>query len=645
MKRMQTCLLGGAVLSLLIPALLAGVAATKLKVTHAPGAPVFRTPVLGRPFATLPLNTVVDAESKQGEFWKVSFDFNGQKTNGYVHEVLVEEVKEAELQGGAGPLGPVKTQPEMVAEIELKIEECQYRVVRERDLPDQVDALRSLLPKVFNLEDGQKQKQLACDIYHWTGQALSKQGDDARAIREFKNMFEVDFLTAKRAVKYVSDPNISQLITTAERQYNGTFVGYSLQVDTEPKEALLKIDGKVAGHSPDVLPLDTPNATLEIEKEGYRTEKVVLSLTDGKTVKSFVLQSVARTVRISSDPPGAAVFLDGKDTGRMTECDLGFVPFGTHKLTVRKERYADWEEDLVVAEGSGPISKAAILFAKTYFSVFIWGGPESKAFVEPRAIGLDKDGSHYVIDNGPVRVRKFSRDRGGQPSWGEGGKAFKSLKQPAGIAVDGAGVCYITDARASTVNKFDKNGRFVRKWGKPGAKSGELMQPTGIAVDANNDIYIVDSGNSRIVKYSPTGVVIKTWGKLGPEPGQFFAPTAVAVNTHGEIIVVDRGRIQKFTPDGESVAAFGKPDSAEAEIKLPVGVCCDGYDNIYVADGASHRVKKFQSNGRYIGSFGGNGSEAGQMLGLAGIAVDVKGSVIVLEKGNKRIQEFQPPEK
>ena len=102
MKRMQTCLLGGAVLSLLIPALLAGGTATKLKVIHAPGAPVFRTPVLGRPFATLPLNTVVEAESKQGEFWKVNFDFNGQKTNGYVHEVLVEEVKEAETPGGNG---------------------------------------------------------------------------------------------------------------------------------------------------------------------------------------------------------------------------------------------------------------------------------------------------------------------------------------------------------------------------------------------------------------------------------------------------------------------------------------------------------------------------------------------------------------
>ncbi|MGZ5514992.1 MAG: PEGA domain-containing protein [Candidatus Aminicenantales bacterium] len=645
MKKTRTYLLGWAVLCFLATALPAAGMATKLKVTHAPGAPVFRTPVLGRPFMTLPLNTILDAESKQGEFWKISVDFNGQKVVGYVHEVLVEAVNEAELQGGMGPLGPIRTQPELAAEIELKIEECQYRVVRERDLPDQVDTLRSLLPKVFNLEDGQKQKQLACDIYHWTGQALSKQGDDARAIREFKNMFEVDFLAAKKATKYVSDPNISQLIMTAEKQYNGTFVGYSLQIDTEPKEAVLKIDGKVVGHSPDVLPLDTPNVTLEIEKEGYKTERVVLSLTDGKTAKSFALQSVARTVRVSSNPPGAAVFLDGKDTGKMTDCDLGYVPFGTHKLTVRKERYADWEDELVVAEGSEPVSKAAVLFAKTYFSVFIWGGPESKAFIELRAMTLDKDGSFYVVDSGPVKVRKYTRERGAQPSWGEMGKAFKSLKQPAGIAVDGAGICYITDARASTVNKFDKNGRFVQKWGKSGAKSGELFQPTGIAVDANNDIYVVDSGNSRVVKYSPKGVVIKTWGKLGPDPGQFYMPTAVAANTHGEVVVVDRGRIQKFTPDGELIAAFVKPDSFEAEIKLPVGVCCDGYDNIYVADGATDRVKKFQSNGRYIGSFGGNGSESGQMLGLVGIAVDVKGFVFVLEKGNRRMQEFQPPEK
>ena len=620
-------------------------AATKLKVTHQLGAPVYKLPVIGQPITTFPLNAILDAEAKQGEFWKVAFDYNGVKTTGFVHEFLVEEVGEGGPQGMPAPLGPIKTQAELAAEIELKVEESHYLVVQERDLPLQVENLRALIPKVFGLEDLQKQRQLACDIYHWTGQALSKQGDDLRAIKEFRNMFTVDYLSAKRATKYISDPNISQLISTAEKQYNGTFVGYSVQIDTEPKEALIKVDGKVWGNSPDVVQVDVPRITLEIEKEGYKTEKAVLSLTEAKTVKSYVLQSVARIVRVSSAPAGAAVFLDGGDTGKLTECDLGFVPFGTHKLMVKKAGYADWEEEFVVDEGREPLSRMAVLPAKSYFPVFTWGGLDSKGLFVPKALAIDAEGSFYIINEGPVKVRKYNRDRAALSSWGADDKGIKSLKEPAGIAVAGDGNCYITDHKSCSVVKIDKKGKTVLKWGKPGVKEGELTQPTGIAVDNANDVYVVDSGNSRIVKYSPTGVVKKTWGKRGPGQGEFFLPAAVAVNSRNEIIVVDAGRIQRFSAEGAFIDAFGKQGPFEAELKRPQGVCCDRQDNIYVADAETNRILKFQSNGRFVGWFGGSGSDPGQLGGPVAAVVDEKGSVFVLEKTNKRIQEFQPPAK
>ena len=56
---------------------------------------------MGQPIMILPLNTLLDAEVKQGEFWKVTVDNNGVKTTGYVHEFLVEEVGESDLQGDA----------------------------------------------------------------------------------------------------------------------------------------------------------------------------------------------------------------------------------------------------------------------------------------------------------------------------------------------------------------------------------------------------------------------------------------------------------------------------------------------------------------------------------------------------------------
>jgi DNA-binding beta-propeller fold protein YncE len=639
-SRYRFCWLVGTVL-LIQASALAGMS-TKLRVTHIPGAPLYKTPALGQPIMILPLNTLLDAEVKQGEFWKVTVDKNGVKTTGYIHEFLVEEIGESELQGDAAPVGSIKTQAQLAAEIELKVEENKNLILQQGDLPQAIDSLRSLIPKIFGLEDPQKQKQIACDIYLWTGHAFSKLDDDAQAIREFRNMFEVDFLFAKRATKYTADSNVSQLIGTAEKQYNGTFVGYTLQIDTEPKEAVLKIDGQVVGRSPDVIATNKPKVTLEIEKEGYKPEKFVVFLKDAKNVKSYVLQSLGKTIRVGSDPPGAAVFLDGRDTGKVTECELVHVLYGSHRLMLVKDGYAEWEEELTISDASDAFSKTVMLTPKAYSPASAWGTPESKTFILPKALALDKAGNFYVADESPSKVRKYGPDRRAQISWGNEGKSPKSLKLPAGIAIDGDGACFVTDARSGRVSKFDKNGQLVRTWGDAGPKEGLLSQPLGVAADGNNDIYVVDSGNSRVVKFSSVGVLKKTWGKQGSEPGQFYLPTGVAVNSRNEVIVVEAGRIQKFTSEGVFLDAFGKLGSADGELNRCLGVCCDKDDNIYVANGGNNRVQKFSPNGRFIGSFGGKGSGAGQMSGPISVAVNGKGSVFVLEKDNGRIQEFQP---
>lgn len=622
-----------------------GMAATKLRVTHVPGAPLYKTPAVGKPITVLPLNTPLDAEVKQGEFWKVTVDKDGVKTTGYVHEFLVEEVVGSEAQEAAPSIGSIKPQAALGAELETRIEDNKNLIRQQTDVARAVDNLRALLPKVFSIEDPQKQKQFACDIYLWTGHALSKMDDDGGAIREFRNMFEVDLLLAKKGTEYVADTHVSRLIATAEKQYDGTFTGFTLQVDTEPKEAVLKVDGKVEGRSPDVITTDRPRITLEIEKEGYKPETFVVSLVDGKNVKRYVLQRLGKTVRVSSDPPGAAVLLDGRDTGQLTDCELVSVPLGPHRLTIMKDGYASWEEEITVSEGSGPVLQTPTLMATAYVTASTWGSPESKTFVLPKALALDKGGNFYVADESSFKVRKYGTDRRRQAIKGGQGKSFNSLKFVSGIAVDGEGSCYATDARDGSVTKFDKDGQFVRKWGDIGTKGSLLSRPLGIAADRDNDIYVVDSGNSRIVKYASVGVTKNTWGKKGTGPGQFNLPAGVTVNSRNEILVVEAGRVQKFTSDGEFIAAFGKLGSAAGEFKLGLGICCDTYDNIYVVDGGSSRILKFWPDGRFIGSFGVPGTGVGQLSGPCAVVVDEKGSVFVLEKDSGRIQEFRPPSK
>jgi DNA-binding beta-propeller fold protein YncE len=631
-------------IGLFLCALAAAGAATKLKVIDSGGGRVFKEPRPGQVIATLPMNTFVDGQAKKGEFWMITFDRAGVKATGYIHEVQVAEVKEGEAAGTAAGAGPVKTQDQLAAEIQVMLTQNKELIPQSKDLAKAADSLKALIAKTFRLENPQQQKQAACEIYFWIGQALSRQGDELAAIKEYRNMYEVDESAANKITEYVPDLNTIKLIEIAERQYKGVFDGYTLHVETDPKEAIIKIDGEVKGRSPAIYTsIQVPRVTLEIEKEGYRPIKEIVSLIDAAKIWNYTLESLGRTVRVISNIPGARVFLDGRDTGKVTDCEIPLVPYGPHSLKVKKEYYADWDETFTVSEGSDPLAKSALLTVKDYAQARSWGGPDKKLYITPKALALDTGGNFYVADESGVTLRKFNPEGLLQKSWGSDGQQFKRLKVPSGIAFDSKGNFYVTDARSHNVAKFDKNGQQVKTWGKLGAKEGELSGPLGVAIDRNGDVLVVDAGNSRVVKYSSEGVLKKTWGKAGLGQGQFTLPTGVAVSKNNDIIVVDQGRIQKFTTDGAFIDSFGKLDSAEAPINRPFGVCLDGDDYIYVADTGNNRILKFAPDGKFICQFGASGSGAGQLTTPVAVAVNDKGWVFVLERSNARIQIFRMP--
>jgi DNA-binding beta-propeller fold protein YncE len=69
----------------------------------------------------------------------------------------------------------------------------------------------------------------------------------------------------------------------------------------------------------------------------------------------------------------------------------------------------------------------------------------------------------------------------------------------------------------------------------------------------------------------------------------------------------------------------------------------DSRGYIYVADTGNNRVQKFSPEGRFITAWGSAGTADGQMMGPAGVVLNDKGSVFVIELDNNRIQEFRIP--
>jgi DNA-binding beta-propeller fold protein YncE len=629
----------------LLPAPNARAAAIKVRVII-DNANIKKTPDLGSPtLASIPLDTDLNAEARQGEWYKVTVMKEGVQIFGYIHELLVKEVAGGEAQQAFGPAGIMKSQAEIVADIELRMTDDKNLIRQEKELEQAIDDLKPLVAKAFGIEDRQKQKQIVCEIYLRLGLAYAKLGDNYSAQKEFRNMFEVDYAFAKEITKNIYEPSVSSFIEQADKQYWGLLVEYALDIGSDPKEAVIRIDGEEIGHSPRIFRTTMPKFTLEIEKAGFKTFKEEILLTQAAEKRDYKLVSIGRTLTISSEPKKAKVILDGGDTGMFTDCELPYVSYGGHSLSMVKENYADWEETIQISEGPGPIHLSVVLTVKNYVFSQKWGGLQSKVFKLPRSVAFDNEGNFYIIDGSDIKAKQFDTRGNYQSSWGDAVRESRILEEPSDIAVDSERNAYITDARKACVAKFRKNGEFISKWGKEGMKPGELSSPSGIAVDNSGDIYVADSGNNRIVKYSSHGAVKKTWGEQGARQGEFITPSAVAVNQKNEVIVVDKARVQIFSSEGEFIAAWGKEGFGDGEMKGPMGVCSDRQNYIYVADTGNSRILKFNSNGRLIAQWGTAGRTDGKMMFPFDVAVNDKGSVFVIERDNNRLQEFIVPSK
>ena len=115
-------------------------------------------------------------------------------------------------------------------------------------------------------------------------------------------------------------------------------------VDSTPEGAQVQVDGR--GDPSWVTPYTIANLapgqhTLVISKSGFGQESRTTDIASGgKTSVSVHLNALATTMAVTSDPPGAAIFVDGKDTLRVTPSQIS-LDKGTHTVLVRKAGYLD----------------------------------------------------------------------------------------------------------------------------------------------------------------------------------------------------------------------------------------------------------------------------------------------------------------
>jgi eukaryotic-like serine/threonine-protein kinase len=117
-----------------------------------------------------------------------------------------------------------------------------------------------------------------------------------------------------------------------------------IAIDSTPQGAQVQLDGKTDPTWVTPFTLSGLNAgqhTVTVSKQGYSSDTRTVAVASGN--KSFLvthLTQLMATLSVTSTPPGANVYIDGRDTGKLTPAQVS-VDKGQHVVLVRKAGFID----------------------------------------------------------------------------------------------------------------------------------------------------------------------------------------------------------------------------------------------------------------------------------------------------------------
>lgn len=127
-----------------------------------------------------------------------------------------------------------------------------------------------------------------------------------------------------------------------------------LIIDSSPQGATIQLDGQgsLSFQTPYTAgSLSVGRHTVGLSKPGYATESRTIEIAAGQKSRLLIaMTELGATVSIASDPSGAAVFIDGQDTGRTTPVAV-VLKKGSHTLNLRKAGYLQAATKVEIAGG------------------------------------------------------------------------------------------------------------------------------------------------------------------------------------------------------------------------------------------------------------------------------------------------------
>lgn len=155
-----------------------------------------------------------------------------------------------------------------------------------------------------------------------------------------------------------------------------------LEVSAFPLGAVIQIEG-VQGQwkSPQLIgPIPAGTYKVTVSSPGYASQTRSIQVTSGsRATVSVSLAANKGFVNVTGSPAGASIFLDGRDTGKVTPANLMVDP-GAHSVTVRKAGYLEASTDLKLTSGQGTTYSPQLMVAGRTDNIRIVGGGMGRMF-------------------------------------------------------------------------------------------------------------------------------------------------------------------------------------------------------------------------------------------------------------------------
>lgn len=252
----------------------------------------------------------------------------------------------------------------------------------------------------------------------------------------------------------------------------------------------------------------------------------------------------------------------------------------------------------------------------------------------PRSLAIGTNDDLAVLDTAG-RVLIYNASGALQRHW----KMLDvSVGKPEGLVLLRDGRVVVCDTHYHRLVWFDREGHVLKTVGRRGAGRSEFIYPVGICNDPAENLYVCEyGGNDRVQKFTRDGEWLAAFGSFGTGPEQFQRPSGLTWH-EGKLYVADaiNNRILIFTDGGLFVSLLGAGEKPLL-FQLPYDIKTGRDGALYIIEYGAGRLSRVSPTGKLLGRFGKNGSGEGEFGTPWGLAIDQQMRIHVADTKNRRL--------